>query len=135
MPHDDPAPHCTSVRSCRLRNMSSLHLQPAAEEQACSPQSSISHHWLFCLKKTYDLFCKMIQNSAGDIFRYLTAITRIKTQEKNTVDTYEENKRLLLTGIAWHWHRGRCRRLRHSGVQHLNLRTGALVPNWVTLFQ
>jgi hypothetical protein len=57
MPHDDPAAHCTSVRSCRLRNMSSLHLQPAAEEQACSPQSRISHHWLFCLKKTYDLFC------------------------------------------------------------------------------
>jgi hypothetical protein len=45
-------------------------------------------------------FAIMIQYSAGDIYRYFTAITGIKTREKNTVDTDEENKRQLVTGIA-----------------------------------
>jgi hypothetical protein len=80
-------------------------------------------------------FTIMIQYSAGDIYRYLTAITGIKAQEKNTVDTDEENKRQSVTGIAGHRrHRGRCRRHRHSGIQHLSVRTGALVPKWVPLF-
>ncbi len=97
----------------------------------CSPQSSFITSLAFLSEKHLIHFAInalfFIPYNAGDNYRYLTVIIGIKTQEKNTVDTDEENKRQSV--IAGHRHRCRCRRHRHSGIHHLSLVLG-LEPPW-----